>query len=79
MYRLFVSPKLPPTPVQKRVTPQQWLSEGHNRNRDTDLPSLSDVRKTLVFSMNEVDNLIGNNRVVPGKSSVLVVVYKRYV
>ena len=71
--RLFVSPKLPPTPAHKKVSPQQWLSEGHNRNRDADLPSLSEVRKTLVFSMNEAENL---SRVVPGKSSnIRVAVY----
>ena len=74
--RLFVSPKLPPTPAHKKVSPQQWLSEGHNRNRDADLPSLSEVRKTLVFSMNEAENLIGSSRVVPGKSSnITVAVY----
>ena len=68
MFRLFVSPKLPPTPVQKKVTPLQWLSEGHNHKRDANMPSLDEVRKTLVFNINEAEQLTGVNRIVPGKS-----------
>lgn len=67
MFRLFVSPKLPPTPVHKKVSPLQWLSEGHNRNGETDLPSLSEVKKTLEFGMNEVENLLAANRIIPGR------------
>ena len=56
MYRLYVSPMLPPTPVQKKVTPREWLSEGHGRG-DEDLPSLDDVRKSLIFNIDEAENL----------------------
>lgn len=55
--RLFVSPVKPPTPAQRRVTPAQWLSEGHGGSADLDLPSLDEVRKTLSFHMNEAENL----------------------
>lgn len=65
--RLYVSPKLPPTPVQKKVPPLQWLSEGHNKGgKATEgLPSLDDVRKSLIYNIDEAENL-GD---VPGYSS----------
>lgn len=58
-YRLYVSPKLPPTPVQKRVTPREWLSEGHSEDGKVseDLPSLDDVRKSLIYNIDEAENL----------------------
>lgn len=54
--RLYVSPKLPPTPVQKKVTPREWLSEGHHKEGE-DLPSLDDVRKSLMYNIDEAENL----------------------
>lgn len=57
-HRLYVSPKLPPTPTQKRVTPREWLSEGHSRDRVSEgLPSLDDVRKSLIYNIDEAENL----------------------
>ena len=57
--RLYVSPKLPPTPVQKKITPRQWLSEGRNQDGggDDKLPSLDDVRKSLLFNIEEAESL----------------------
>lgn len=55
--RLFVSPAKPPTPVQKKMTPAQWLSEGHSSSKDLDLPSLDEVRQSLTFHMAEAENL----------------------
>lgn len=53
-----MSPKLPLTPVQKKQTPLQWLSEGHNqRLGDVDIPSLDEVRKALVFNMEEAETI----------------------
>ena len=56
---MYVSPKLPPTPVQKKVTPREWLSEGHYRDGKAieDLPSLDDVRKSLMYNIDEAENL----------------------
>lgn len=58
-YRLFVSPKFPPTPVQKKISPHEWLSEGHNRQGKStdDIPTLDDVRKNLMCSIDEAENL----------------------
>lgn len=55
-FRLYVSPKLPPTPVQKKVTPREWLSEGHNKDGG-DIPSIDDVRKSLMYNIDEAENL----------------------
>lgn len=58
-YRLYVSPKIPPSPVQKKITPHQWLSEGHNQEgkANSDLPSLDDVRKSLIYNIDEAESL----------------------
>ena len=56
--RLYVSPRLALTPAQKKQAPLQWLSEGHaQRLGDVDIPSLDEVRKTLVFNMEEAETI----------------------
>ena len=53
-----MSPKLALTPAQKKQAPLQWLSEGHARRlEDLDIPSLDEVRKTLVFNMEEAETI----------------------
>lgn len=54
--RLYVSPKFPPTPIHKKITPREWLSEGHSKNIDN-VPSLDDVRKSLIKDIDEAENL----------------------
>lgn len=56
--RLYVSPQLPPTPVHKKMTPHQWLSEGHHREEGhKELLSLDDVRKNLVQDIDEAEDI----------------------
>ena len=56
--RLYVSPQLPPTPIHKKITPHQWLSEGHHRGEgDKNLLSLDDVRKNLVQDIDEAEDM----------------------
>jgi hypothetical protein len=59
VHRLYISPKLPPTPVQRKITPREWLSEGRGRDGrvDEDLPSLEEVRKSLIYNIDEAENL----------------------
>ena len=59
LLRLYVSPKCPPTPKQLQVTPVKWFSEGHHHRgngKPMDVPSLDDVRKSLTFHINEMEN-----------------------
>ena len=67
--RLYVSPKLPPTPVQKKITPRQWLSEGREENGGDGIPSLDDVRKNLLYNIEEAENLSEMSRSYPATSS----------
>lgn len=68
--RLYVSPKLPPTPVQKKITPRQWLSEGRDKkgSGEDGLPSLDDVRKSLLYNIEEAENLSEMSRSYPTTS-----------
>lgn len=54
-----MSPKLPPTPIQRKVTPHEWLSEGRSKEGTAgqDIPSIDDVRKSLVYNIDEAENL----------------------
>lgn len=54
--RLYTSPKLCLTPVQKQQSPLQWLSEGHT-SRLGEVPSLNEIRKTLVFNIDEAETI----------------------
>ena len=58
-HRLYVSPVLPPTPQQKKITPLQWLSEGRAQKGrgNEDLPTLNDVRKSLIYNIEEAEKL----------------------
>ncbi len=69
--RLYVSPKLPPTPVQKKITPRQWLSEGRDQEGggEDELPSLDDVRKSLLYNIEEAENLSEMSSSYPATSS----------
>ena len=53
-HRLFVSPVKPPTEEQRKLTPSQWLEEGHH---EAEVPTLEEVRKSLAYSMNEAEQL----------------------
>ena len=55
-FRLFVSPQFPPTPEQKKVTPQQWLSEDYNEG-DMEVLSLDQVRRNLVKDIEAAEEI----------------------
>jgi len=49
-----VSPKFPPTPEQRRVTPQQWLSQSLY---DEEVMTLDEVRRSLVKDIDAAEEI----------------------
>ncbi len=54
MCRLYVSPRYPPTPEQKKVTPREWLSEGLYEG---EVQSLDEVRRSLVKDIEAAEEI----------------------
>lgn len=49
-----MSPRFPPTPEQKKVTPREWLSEGLY---DGEVLSLDEVRRSLVKDIEAAEEI----------------------